>query len=140
MRRRSWVITAFLHSVMIQERRRILKLWNLTLIILTFGLTIFGTFLTRSGILSSVHSFTQGTIGAFFLGFIALVLLGSFGLVAARGDRLKAQGELDSIVSRESAFLLNNLFLVAAAFTAFFGPAFPLPSQAIRRVKGSVRG
>ncbi|MFZ1060955.1 MAG: heme lyase CcmF/NrfE family subunit [Candidatus Rokuibacteriota bacterium] len=130
--------TAFLHSVMIQERRRILKLWNLTLIILTFGLTIFGTFLTRSGILSSVHSFTQGTIGAFFLGFIALVLLGGFGLVAARGDRLKAQGELDSIVSRESAFLLNNLFLVAAAFTVFFGTVFPLLSEAIRGVKVSV--
>ncbi len=130
--------TAFLHSVMIQERRRILKLWNLTLIILTFGLTVFGTFLTRSGILSSVHSFTQGSIGAFFLGFIALVLLGAFGLVAARGDRLKAQGELDSIVSRESAILLNNLFLVAAAFTVFFGTVFPLLSEAVRGVKVSV--
>ncbi len=130
--------TAFLHSVMIQERRRILKLWNLTLIILTFGLTIFGTFLTRSGILSSVHSFTQGSIGAFFLGFIALVLLGAFGLVAARGHRLKAQGELDSILSRESAFLLNNLFLVAAAFTVFFGTVFPLLSEAVRGVKVSV--
>ena len=130
--------TAFLHSVMIQERRRILKLWNLTLIILTFGLTIFGTFLTRSGILSSVHSFTQGSIGAFFLGFIALVLLGAFGLVAARGDRLRAEGELDSIVSRESAFLLNNLFLIAAAFTVFFGTIFPLLSEAIRGVKVSV--
>src|SRR3970040_2398763 len=74
--------TAFLHSVMIQEQRRILKLWNLTLIILTFGLTIFGTFLTRSGILSSVHSFTQGPIGPFFLGFLALVLLGGFGLLS----------------------------------------------------------
>ncbi len=130
--------TAFLHSVMIQERRRILKLWNLTLIILTFGLTVFGTFLTRSGILSSVHSFTQGSIGAFFLGFLALVLLGAFGLVAARGDRLKAQGELDSILSRESAFLLNNLFLVAAAFTVFFGTVFPLLSEAVRGVKVSV--
>jgi cytochrome c-type biogenesis protein CcmF len=130
--------TAFLHSVMIQERRRMLKLWNLTLIVLTFGLTLFGTFLTRSGILSSVHSFTQGTIGVFFLGFIALVLLGAFGLVAARGERLKAQGELDSIVSRESAFLLNNLFLVAAAFTVFFGTVFPLLSEAVRGVKVSV--
>lgn len=115
-----------------------LKLWNLTLIILTFGLTLFGTFLTRSGILSSVHSFTQGTIGAFFLGFIALVLLFAFGLVAWRGDRLRAQGELDSVLSRESAFLLNNLFLVAAAFTVFFGTIFPLLSEAVRGVKVSV--
>ncbi len=130
--------TAFLHSVMIQERRRMLKLWNLTLIILTFGLTLFGTFLTRSGILSSVHSFTQGSIGAFFLGFIALVLLFAFGLLAWRGDRLRAQGELDSILSRESAFLLNNLFLVAAAFTVFFGTIFPLLSEAVRGVKVSV--
>jgi cytochrome c-type biogenesis protein CcmF len=130
--------TAFLHSVMIQERRRILKLWNLTLIILTFGLTLFGTFLTRSGILSSVHSFTQGAIGAFFLGFIALVLLLAFGLLAWRGDRLRAQGELDSILSRESAFLLNNLFLVGASFTVFFGTVFPLLSEAVRGVKVSV--
>ncbi|MFQ5896784.1 MAG: heme lyase CcmF/NrfE family subunit [Candidatus Methylomirabilia bacterium] len=130
--------TAFLHSVMIQERRRMLKLWNVTLIILTFGLTLFGTFLTRSGILSSVHSFTQGAIGLFFLGFIALVLLFAFGLLAWRGDRLRAQGELDSILSRESMFLLNNLFLVAAAFTVFFGTVFPLLSEAVRGVKVSV--
>jgi cytochrome c-type biogenesis protein CcmF len=114
--------TAFLHSVMI----------------LTFGLTLFGTFLTRSGIIASVHSFTQGTIGIFFLAFIALVLLGAFGLVALRGDRFKAQGELDSIVSRESAFLLNNLFLVGATFTVFFGTVFPLLSEAARGVKVSV--
>ena len=130
--------TAFLHSVMIQERRRMLKLWNLTLIILTFGLTLFGTFLTRSGILSSVHSFTQGAIGVFFLAFIALVLLFAFGLLAWRGDRLRAQGELDSVLSRESAFLLNNLFLVAAAFTVFFGTIFPLLAEAVRGVKVSV--
>ncbi len=130
--------TAFLHSVMIQERRRILKLWNLTLIILTFGLTLFGTFLTRSGIIASVHSFTQGTIGIFFLAFIALVLLGAFGLVALRGDRFRAQGELDSLWSRESTFLLNNLFLVGATFTVFFGTIFPLLSEAVRGVKVSV--
>ena len=130
--------TAFLHSVMIQERRRMLKLWNLTLIILTFSLTIFGTFLTRSGIIGSVHAFTQGSIGQFFLGFLALVLLSSFSLLAWRLDRLKAQGELDSIVSRESVFLLNNVFLVAAAFTVFFGTIFPLLSEALRGVKLSV--
>src|SRR5256712_638100 len=130
--------TALLHSVMIQERRRMLKLWNLALIILTFALTIFGTFLTRSGIIGSVHAFTQGSIGQFFLGFLALVLLGSFSLLAWRLDRLKAQGELDSVVSRESVFLLNNLFLVAAAFTVFFGTLFPLLSEAARGVKLSV--
>ncbi|HXJ83948.1 MAG TPA: heme lyase CcmF/NrfE family subunit [Candidatus Methylomirabilis sp.] len=130
--------TAFLHSVMIQERRRMLKLWNLTLIILTFSLTIFGTFLTRSGIIGSVHAFTQGSIGQFFLGFLALVLLGSFSALAWRLERLKAQGELDSIVSRESVFLLNNLFLVAAAFTVFFGTVFPLIAEAVRGTKLSV--
>src|SRR5512132_3276513 len=130
--------TAFLHSVMIQERRRMLKLWNLSLIILTFGLTLFGTFLTRSGIIGSVHSFTQGSIGVFFLAFLALALLGAFSLLAWRTDHLRAQGELDSVLSRESAFLLNNLFLVAATFTVFFGTVFPLLSEAARGVKVSV--
>src|SRR6266540_1576431 len=130
--------TAFLHSVMIQERRRMLKLWNVALVILTFGLTIFGTFLTRSGIIGSVHAFTQGSIGAFFLGFLAVVLLVSFSLLAWRTERLKAQGELDSVLSRESAFLLNNVFLVAAAFTVFFGTVFPLLSEAVRGMKLSV--
>ena len=130
--------TAFLHSVMIQERRRMLKLWNLALIILTFSLTLFGTFLTRSGIIGSVHAFSQGSVGQFFLAFLALVVLGSFSLLAWRLDRLRAQGELDSVVSRESAFLLNNLFLLAAAFTVFFGTVFPLLSEAVKGVKVSV--
>jgi cytochrome c-type biogenesis protein CcmF len=130
--------TAFLHSVMVQERRRMLKLWNLSLIILTFGLTLFGTFLTRSGIIGSVHSFTQGSIGVFFLSFLSLVLLGSFSLLAWRMERLRAESQLDSIVSRESTFLLNNLFLVAATFTVFFGTVFPLLSEAVRGVKVSV--
>src|SRR5262245_23735991 len=130
--------TALLHSVMVQERRRMLKVWNLGLIILTFALTLFGTFLTRSGIIGSVHAFTQGSIGQFFLGFLALALLGSFSLLAWRMDRLRAQGDLDSILSRESAFLLNNLFLVAAAFTVLFGTIFPLLSEALRGVKVSV--
>src|SRR5437773_601583 len=130
--------TAFLHSVMIQERRRMLKLWNLALVIMTFGLTLFGTFLTRSGVIASVHAFTQGTIGAFFLGFLALVLLTALGLLAWRWDALGAQGALDSVVSRESAFLLNNVMLVAAAFTVFFGTVFPLLSEALRGVKVSV--
>jgi cytochrome c-type biogenesis protein CcmF len=130
--------TAFLHSVMIQERRRMLRLWNLALVIMTFALTLFGTFLTRSGVIASVHAFTQGSIGVFFLTFLAAVLLLALGLLAWRWDALGAQGELDSVVSRESAFLLNNVLLVAAAFTVFFGTVFPLLSEAVRGVKVSV--
>src|SRR5437660_1251587 len=130
--------TAFLHSVMIQERRRMLRLWNLALVIMTFSLTLFGTFLTRSGVIASVHAFTQGSIGIFFLSFLALVLLLALGLLAWRWDTLGAQGELDSVVSRESAFLLNNVLLVGAAFTVFFGTVFPLLSEAVRGVKVSV--
>src|SRR5687767_5760727 len=130
--------TAFLHSVMIQERRRMLKLWNISLVILTFSLTLFGTFLTRSGVIASVHAFTQGTIGIFFLGFLTLVVVFSLTLLVMRWDRLRAQGSLDSVISRESTFLLNNVLLVAAAFTVFFGTVFPLVSEAVRGVKVSV--
>ncbi len=130
--------TAFLHSVMIQERRRMLKLWNIALVVLTFSLTLFGTFLTRSGVIASVHAFTQGAIGVLFLSFLALVVLTALVLLAWRWDALRAQGELDSIVSRESAFLLNNMLLVAATFTVFFGTVFPLLSEAVRGVKVSV--
>ena len=130
--------TAFLHSVMIQERRRMLRLWNISLVILTFGLTLFGTFLTRSGVIASVHAFSQGSIGILFLSFLALVLLTALGLVAWRWDALRSEGELDAVVSRESVFLLNNVMLVAAAFTVFFGTVFPLLSEAVRGVKVSV--
>ncbi len=130
--------TAFLHSVMIQERRRMLRLWNISLVILTFGLTLFGTFLTRSGVIASVHAFTQGSIGILFLSFLALVLLTALGLVAWRWEVLRSEGELDSVVSRESAFLFNNVLLIAAAFTVFFGTVFPLLSEAVRGVKVSV--
>src|SRR5207244_11743498 len=106
--------------------------------ILPFSLTLFGTFLTRSGVIASVHAFTQGSIGIMFLSFLALVVLVALGLLAWRWDALKAQGELDSVVSRESAFLLNNVMLVAAAFTVFFGTVFPLLSAAVRGVKVSV--
>jgi cytochrome c-type biogenesis protein CcmF len=130
--------TAFLHSVMIQERRRMLRLWNLALVSLTFALTLFGTFLTRSGVIASVHAFTQGSIGVFFLSFLSVVVLLALGLLAWRWDALGAQGELDAVVSRESAFLLNNVLLVAATFTVFFGTIFPLVSEAVRGVKVSV--
>ena len=130
--------TAFLHSIQVQERRRMLKVWNLSLIIVAFSLTIFGTFLTRSGILSSIHAFSSGPVGGFFLGFLAVILLGSFGLVAYRADLLKEQPELDSMVSRESAFLLNNIVLVSALFTIFLGTVFPLISEAVAGVQVSV--
>jgi cytochrome c-type biogenesis protein CcmF len=130
--------TALLHSVMIQERRRMMRLWNLALVILTFSLTLFGTFLTRSGVIASVHAFTQGTIGIFFLAFLALVVLTALVLLTWRWEALAAEGELDSVISRESAFLLNNVLLVAAAFTVFFGTVFPLVSEAVRGVKVSV--
>ncbi|MBI1847405.1 MAG: heme lyase CcmF/NrfE family subunit [Candidatus Rokubacteria bacterium] len=130
--------TAFLHSVMIQERRRMLKLWNIALVILTFSLTLFGTFLTRSGVIASVHAFTQGSIGIFFLTFLSLVVLVALGLLAFRWKDLEAQGQLDSVLSRESAFLLNNVLFVAAAFTVFFGTVFPLLAEAVRGTKVSV--
>ncbi|HWU36466.1 MAG TPA: cytochrome c biogenesis protein CcsA, partial [Candidatus Acidoferrum sp.] len=130
--------TAFLHSVMLQERKRMLRVWNLTLVTLTFALVIFGTFLTRSGILGSVHAFADGPVGILFLGFLALVLLGTFSLVAYRADQLKGHGTLDSLVCRESAFLLNNLVLVGICFTVFLGTIFPLLSEAVRGTKISV--
>jgi cytochrome c-type biogenesis protein CcmF len=130
--------TAFLHSVQVQERRRMLKVWNLSLIIIAFSLTIFGTFLTRSGILSSIHAFSSGPVGTIFLGFLAFVLLSSFSLLAYRSDLLRGQPELDSIVSRESAFVLNNIVLVAALFTIFLGTIFPLISEAVAGVQVSV--
>lgn len=130
--------TAFLHSIQVQERRRMLKVWNLSLIIIAFSLTIFGTFLTRSGILSSIHAFSSGPVGGFFLGFLAFVLLASFGLLAYRADLLRDQPELDSMVSRESAFLLNNIVLVSALFTIFLGTLFPLLSEAVTGVQISV--
>jgi len=130
--------TAFLHSIQVQERRRMFKVWNLSLIIVAFSLTIFGTFLTRSGILSSIHAFSSGPVGGIFLGFLAFVLLGSFGLLAYRADLLKDQPELDSVVSRESAFVLNNIVLVSALFTILLGTVFPLFSEAVTGAQVSV--
>ena len=115
-----------------------LKLWNLNLIVVTFVLTILGTFLTRSGVLSSVHAFTTGTIGYYFLGFIAVVLLFAFALVAGNGEKLRAPGRFDSVLSRDTIFLLNNLFLTAFMFTVLLGTLYPLVAEAIRGVKVSV--
>ncbi|MBI4518307.1 MAG: heme lyase CcmF/NrfE family subunit [Deltaproteobacteria bacterium] len=130
--------TAFLHSVMIQEKKNMLKVWNMVLVILTFLLTIFGTFLTRSGVISSVHSFTQSGLGPFFIGFLALSAAVSLGLLGYRLRLLKSENELDSLISRESAFLFNNLVLVGIAFAVFWGTMFPIISEAVRGVKITV--
>ncbi|MFC1873995.1 heme lyase CcmF/NrfE family subunit [Chloroflexota bacterium] len=132
------VVTAFLHSIMMQRRRGILKVWNMVLIISAFTLSIFGTFLTRSGILSSVHSFGESALGPFFLAFIGVALIGSLGLLYYRSDELQSEAEMESLVSRESTFLLNNLLLVGSAFAIFLGTVFPLISEAVRGVKISV--
>jgi cytochrome c-type biogenesis protein CcmF len=134
-----WLMgTAFVHSVMVQERRPMLKIWNLTLITMTFALTIFGTFLTRSGVLASVHAFASGAVGPFLLAYLAVILLGSLTLLVWRWDHLGERAELDALLSRESVFLLNNLLLVAFCFTVFFGTIFPLISEALTGAKISV--
>jgi cytochrome c-type biogenesis protein CcmF len=130
--------TAFLHSAMVEERRGMLRVWNLSLITSTFALTILGTFLTRSGILSSVHAFAEGEIGYWFLGFIAIVLIFSLSLVAGRSDQLHTAGRLDAVASRETAFLLNNLLFTVFTFTVLLGTLFPLVAEAVRGVKVSV--
>jgi cytochrome c-type biogenesis protein CcmF len=118
--------TAFLHSVMIQEKRGMLKVWNVLLVLLAFSLSLFGTFLTRSGIVSSIHSFTQSSIGPWFLAFICVVVLGSLALLFARLPLLRAQTRLESLVSREATFLYNNLLLVALTLTILWGVAYPI--------------
>ncbi|MFC2035234.1 heme lyase CcmF/NrfE family subunit [Chloroflexota bacterium] len=133
------VLTAFLHSIMIQRKRGMLKVWNMLLIILAYSLAIFGTFLTRSGILSSVHTFSESSLLSFlFLAFINIILFGSLLLLFYRSKDLKSEAEMKSLVSKESTFLLNNLLLVGAAFTIFIGTVFPLISEAVRGTKISV--
>ncbi len=130
--------TAYLHSVMVQERRNMLRLWTLNLCVATFVLTILGTFLTRSGILSSVHAFTTGSIGYYFLGFIGVVLVATLVLVAGHSDRIRTPGKLGGAASRETVFLLNNLFLTAVMLTVLVGTLYPLIAEALRGVKVSV--
>jgi len=134
-----WLVgTAFLHSVMIQERRDMLKIWNVTLIVFTFILTIFGTFVTRSGIIASVHSFGQSKLGPLFLSFLALIIFVSFYLIYTRRKDLKSRYHLDSILSRESSFLFNNLILIGAVFAVLWGTLFPMISEAVIGTKITV--
>ena len=124
--------TAYLHSVMIQEKRGMLRLWNVCLVTLAFGLSLFGTFLTRSGILTSIHSFTQSSIGSWFLGFIVVVAAFSTALIIWRLPLLRSKTRLESLVSREATFLYNNLLLVALCLTVLWGVLFPIVSEAVR--------
>lgn len=132
------VMTAYLHSVMVQERKDMLKVWNLVLIGMAFALTLFGTFITRSGVISSVHSFTQSGLGPYFLGFLLVVVAGYSALLLSRLPALRSPAEIESFLSREAAFLFNNLVLVGIAFAVFWGTIFPVLSEAVRGVKITV--
>jgi cytochrome c-type biogenesis protein CcmF len=122
--------TAFIHSVLVQERRAMLRVWNLSLICATFSLTILGTFLTRSGVISSVHAFSNSKIGPWLISFFAVVVLSALGLIAWRGDELRSTGAIDSPISREGAFLANNILFGAFAFVVLLGTVFPLLVEA----------
>ena len=124
--------TAFLHSVMIQEKRGMLRVWNVLLVLLAFSLSLFGTFLTRSGVVNSIHSFTQSSIGPWFLAFIGVTVTVSLALVFWRLPRLRSPTRLESPISREAAFLYNNLLLLALCLTIFWGVVYPLLSEAVR--------
>jgi cytochrome c-type biogenesis protein CcmF len=130
--------TAFLHSVMIQERRGMLKVWNVSLVLATGILALLGTFVVRSGILESIHAFGASTLGVPFLVLIALMIAGSIALVASRLPLLRSEHRLDSLLSREAVFLLNNLVLVGLCFVIFWGTFFPLISEAITGSQASV--
>jgi len=130
--------TAFLHSVMIQEKRGMLKVWNVSLVLATGTLAVLGTFLVRSGILDSIHAFGASTLGVPFVVLIALMIGGSVYLITSRADELRSEHRLDSLLSREAVFLLNNLVLVGMAFVIFWGTFFPLISEAVTGTKASV--
>ena len=130
--------TAFLHSIQVQERRGTLKIWNMALVTLTFCLAIFGTFIVRSGVLQSVHSFALSSIGPYYFAFLVTVVVLSVALLFWRMPALRAERDLDSVVSREAAFLLNNLLFIAVTFAIFWGTIYPLISELIRDVRVSV--
>ena len=130
--------TAFLHSIMIQEKRGMLRKWNVVLVVMTFLLAIFGTFITRSGVIQSVHSFAQSPVGVWFGTFFAVTTIATIYFVATRLRNLEANAELESMVSREAAFLYNNLVLVGIAFAVLWGTLFPILSEAVRGTKITV--
>jgi cytochrome c-type biogenesis protein CcmF len=130
--------TALIHSIMIQEKKNMLKVWNMVLIILTFALAVFGTFLTRSGVMSSVHAFTASALGPLFLWFVILILLVSIALIVWRLPVLRSTNRVESFTSRESGFLFNNVIFVVICFTVFWGTIFPVLSEAVRGTKITV--
>ena len=132
------VATAYLHSVMIQEKKDMMKVWNMALVLLTFVMTIFGTFITRSGLIQSVHTFDEATLGYYFLAFLFVIIIACVALIIWRLPLLKGANELDSFLSRESSFLFNNLVLLGIAFATFWGTIFPIISEAVRGVKITV--
>lgn len=131
-------VTAFLHSIMIQEKRGMLRKWNVTLVVLSFLLTILGTFITRSGVIESVHAFARSSIGNWFLGFLIAATALTAWLVSTRLNDLQAKAELESMVSREAAFLYNNLVLVGICFATLWGTLFPILSEAVKGDKITV--
>ena len=134
-----WLIgTAFLHSIMVQEKRGMLKVWNACLIVATFTLALLGTFLVRSGVLQSIHAFGDSTVGPYILGLIAVVLIGSTALIVSRLDDLRSPKRIDSLASREAVFIVNNLLLVALCATIFWGTFFPLISELFTGEKSSL--
>jgi cytochrome c-type biogenesis protein CcmF len=130
--------TAYLHSVLVQERRGLMRVWNLSLSVATFALTILGTFLTRSGVINSVHAFSQSTLGPILISFFFVVVVVGFGLIAWRGDRLRSPGGIDAPLGREGAFLLNNLLFVGFAFVVLLGTLFPLLYEAVTQQQVNV--
>jgi cytochrome c-type biogenesis protein CcmF len=130
--------TAFLHSVIVQERRGMFKVWNILLVAMTYLLGIFGTFITRSGIVSSVHAFADSNLGKFFIAYMMIVVFGTLFLLLSRSSYLKSERSLDSVLSRESAFLFNNFILLVSCFAVFWGTMFPVLSEAIRGSKITV--
>ncbi len=134
-----WITaTAFLHSVMMQEKKGMMKVWNMVLIAATFFLCIFGTFLTRSGVVSSVHAFAQSPIGTYFVVFLAVGIAATIYLILDRLNYLKSEARLESVVSRESSFMFNNLILLASCFAVLWGTLFPVISEAVTGEKISV--
>ena len=134
-----WLLgTAFLHSIMVQEKRGMLKVWNACLIVGTFSMALLGTFLVRSGVLESIHAFGNNTVGPYLLALIAVVMIGSAALIVSRLDDLRSEKRIDSLISRESVFLVNNLLLVALTAVIFWGTFFPLISELFTGNKASL--
>ncbi len=134
-----WLVgTAFIHSIQMQERRGMLKAWNLALVMVAFFLSIFGTFVVRSGILASVHAFALSAIGPYFLAFLTFVVVGSLGLLFWRLPKLRSDNQLDSLLSREASFLMNNLLFLGITFAIFWGTIYPLVAEALADQKVSV--